>query len=639
MDVGCWLLKTTSANLLKNCVNPVWGLLYSDGASVFLLPISSVDDQSYLLPKVLKLENVGLIHDLSCSPCYQNCHYVAVITSSEAGLKVSVWETKEEEINEPFKNSRDAYICGIPLPQGQGLAWHPINNVLCTVCQNEAFIFSNDSQTGALEKIKSFSGAERFTSCCWNYSGSLLIFATHSKLLFYNFTCDTTDPCEPVFSFVIGKVCSLETPVSNASAASNSLVASSQLLLIGYNAIDGKPYIMTKIDIEEILTPNIMVYEEINSLCIVASSCSSRIQLLSIEKIPIAKITEMVLEKGKVPKGIAISNFNNTKLLWLLSGQSCEDCTASLNIPDDDYISCNMTFRVIALKSLLGPEKRFIVQEKDFASCFDRRNTRHCSENLIKLPERLPPPESVPIKSETIPRLVSKIPETAKVTPKVLSQPANKSPEIYKSVPKVSPQPVSKVSETAKVAPKKQYCDKAVEVHLDRADLGNDLENDDNKSVLSYYSAESVTMPKKAELLNSSSNEDYYSIEHYSSMSRGSTLRGNTSLERKIFDIEKCVLDMFETHSTELNDIKVELKELKKAVSNISALHYGTSSGTNSPSNAQLLCHIQELQHSVHVVENKLDTMSIDINSRMKHQDRKLSMIRKELNTLLSKYT
>ncbi|GBN06485.1 hypothetical protein AVEN_140567-1, partial [Araneus ventricosus] len=174
------------------------------------------------------------------------------------------------------------------------LAWHPINNVLCTVCQNEAFIFSNDSQTGALEKIKSFSGAERFTSCCWNYSGSLLIFATHSKLLFYNFTCDTADPCEPVFSFVIGKVCSLETvdqtrllcaielplsdvirhqvenishdasalePVSNASAASNSLVASSQLLLIGYNAIDGKPYIMTKIDIEEILTPNIMVYE------------------------------------------------------------------------------------------------------------------------------------------------------------------------------------------------------------------------------------------------------------------------------------------------------------------------------------------------------------------------------------------
>lgn len=43
----------------------------------------------------------------------------------------------------------------------------------------------------------------------------------------------------------------------------NSIVANSQLLLIGYNAIDGKPYIMTKIDIEEILTPNIMVYEVI----------------------------------------------------------------------------------------------------------------------------------------------------------------------------------------------------------------------------------------------------------------------------------------------------------------------------------------------------------------------------------------
>ncbi|GFY60236.1 uncharacterized protein TNIN_355642 [Trichonephila inaurata madagascariensis] len=687
MDVGCWLLKTTSANLLKNCVNPVWGLLYSDGASVFLLPVSSLDDQSYLLPKVLKLENVGLIHDISCSPCYQNCHYVAVITSSEAGLKVSVWKTLEEEINEPFRDSNDAYICGIPLPQGQGLSWHPINNVLCTVCQNEAFIFSNDSQTGALEKIKSFSGTERFTSCCWNYSGSLLIFATHSKLLFYNFTCDITDPCEPVFSFVIGRVCSLETvdqtrllcaielplsdvirhqvenishdasslePATNASAASNSLVASSQLLLIGYNAIDGKPYIMTKIDIEEILTPNIMVYEhrsviliiiikgkrEVNSLCIVASSCSSRIQLMSIEKIPITKITEMVLEKGKVPKGIAISTFNNTKLLWLLSGQSCEDCTASLNIPDDGYISCNMTFRVIALKSLLGPEKRFIVQEKDFASCFDRRNTRHCSESRIKLPERLPPPESVPTKSETIPHLVNKSPETAKVSPKVIPQQANsKSPETYKVTSKVIPTQVSKPPETAKVTPKKQYCDKAVEVHLDRIDLGNDLENDDNKSVLSYYSAESVTMPKKAELLNSSSNEDYYSIEHYSSMSRGSTLRGNTSLERKIFDIERCVLDMFETHSTELNDIKLELKELKKAVSGISALHYGTCTGTNSPSNAQLLCHIQELQHSVHVVENKLDTMSIDINSRMKHQDRKLSMIRKELNTLISKHT
>ncbi|GIX67357.1 WD repeat and coiled-coil-containing protein [Caerostris extrusa] len=297
-----WASQTRVAQIYRNSVlneigvNPVWGLLYSDGASVYLLPVSSLDDQSYLLPKVLKLENVGLVHDISCSPSYQNCHYVAVITSSEAGLKVSVWRTLEEEINEPFKNSNDAYICGIPLPQGQGLAWHPVNNVLCTVCQNEAFIFSNDLQMGTLEKIKSFSGTERFTSCCWNYSGSLLIFATHSKLLFYNFTCDTTDPCEPVFSFVIGRVCSLETvdqtrllcaielPLSdvirhqvenishdastlelvtnaNVSAASNSLVASSQLLLLGYNAIDGKPYIMTKIDIEEILTPNIMVYE------------------------------------------------------------------------------------------------------------------------------------------------------------------------------------------------------------------------------------------------------------------------------------------------------------------------------------------------------------------------------------------
>ncbi|GIY36819.1 hypothetical protein CDAR_191051 [Caerostris darwini] len=344
-------------------------------------------------------------------------------------------------------------------------------------------------------------------------------------------------------------------------------------------------------------------------------------------------MTEMVLEKGKVPKGIAISTFNNTKLLWLLSGQSCEDCTASLSIPDDGYISCNMTFRVIALKSLLGPEKRFIVQEKDFASCFDRRNTRHCSESCIKLPERLPPPESVPTKPETIPQ---KTLETAKVAPKIILQPATKTPETYKVAPMVTTHHVSKAPDTVKTALKKHFCDKAVEAHLDRVDLGTDLENDDNKSVLSYYSAESVTMPKKPELLNSSSNEDYYSIEHYSSVSHGSTLRGNTSLERKIFDIEKCVLDMFEQHSTELNDIKVELRELKKAVSGISSLQYGTS--TNSSTNMQLLCHIQELQHSVHIVENKLDTMSIDINSRMKHQDRKLSMIRKELNTIISKH-
>ncbi|XP_015910942.1 WD repeat and coiled-coil-containing protein [Parasteatoda tepidariorum] len=640
MDVGCWLLKTTSANLLKKCVNPVWGLLYCDGASVFLLPVSCVDDQSYLLPKVLKLENVGLIHDISCSPCYQNCYYVAVISSSEAGLKVSVWKAVEEEINEPFKISNEAYICGIPLPQGQGLSWHPLSNVLCIVCQNEAFIFNNDSKTGSLEKIKSFSGTERFTSCCWNYSGSLLIFATHSKLLFYNFTYDT-DLCEPVFSFVIGRVCSLETvdqtrllcaielPLSDvirhqventshtsvgengpSTSNSNSLVANSQLLLIGYNAIDGKPYIMTKIDIEEILTPNIMVYEPMTNICIVASSCSSRIQFFSVEKIPIAKITEMVLEKGKVPKGIAISTFNNTKLLWLLSGQSCEDCTASLNIPDDGYISCNMTFRVIALKALLGPEKRFIVQEKDFASCFDRRNTlrgRACSESRIKLPERQPPVESVPPKADTLPRS----------TPIKTS----KTMDINTAI--------SNVQE-----PKKEFCDKAVEAHLDRVEPCNEVENDD-KSVLSYYSAESIVMPKKIEI-NSSSNEDYYSIEHYSSVSRGSTLRGNIA-ERKIFDIERCVLDMFETHSTELNDIKAELRELKKVVSGISALHYSSFTCTNSPSNAQLLCHIQELQHSVHIVENKLDSMTVDINSRLKHQDRKLSEIRKELNTLLSK--
>lgn len=294
MDVGCWLLKTTSANLLKNCVNPVWGLLYSDGASIFLLPVSCVDEQSYLLPKVLKLDNIGLIHDISCSPCYLDSYYVAVISSSEAGVRISVWEVIEEEINEPFSKANDAYICGNPLPQGQGLSWHPLQNVLCTVCQNEAFIFSNDSKKGTLEKLKSFSGTERFTSCCWNYSGSLLIFATHSKLLFYNFTYDTSDPCDPVFTFVIGRVCSLETvdqtrllcaielplsdvlrpqvenvshdaPASSSSELvtndSNSIVANSQLLLIGYNAIDGKPYIMTKIDIEEILTPNIMVYE------------------------------------------------------------------------------------------------------------------------------------------------------------------------------------------------------------------------------------------------------------------------------------------------------------------------------------------------------------------------------------------
>ncbi|XP_054707515.1 WD repeat and coiled-coil-containing protein-like [Uloborus diversus] len=646
MDVGCWLLKTTSANLLKNCVNPVWGLLYTDGASIFLLPISSVDDQSYLLPKVLKLENVGLIHDISCSSCYLDRYYVAVLTSSEAGLKISVYEAIESETNGLFCNGNEAYICGNPLPQGQGLAWHPLSNVLCTICQNEAFIFNNDTKKGALEKIKSFSGTERFTSCCWNYSGSLLIFATNSKLLFYNFTYDPTDPCEPVFSFVIGRVCSLETVdqtrllcaielplsdvmrhqvenishdasapsslehVTNNSATSNSIVATSQLLLIGYNAIDGKPYIMAKIDIEEILTPNIMVYESTNGLCIVASSCSSRIQFFSVEKIPITKIAEMVLEKGKVPKGITISTFNRTKLLWLLSGQSCEDCTASLAIPDDGYISCNMTFRVIALKSLLGPEKRFIVQEKDFASCFDsRRNTlknRFCSESRIKLPERVMVPESVPIKAET--------------SPKIISSKASKS----SNTDGVTIEPV----------PKKEFCEKAVEANLDKLESCNELENDD-KSVLSYYSAEEIVMPKKVVEVNSSSNEDYYSIGQYSSMRSGSTLRANA--ERKIFDIERCVLDMFEKHTFELNDIKAELKELKKVVSGISAMHYGTLSCANSPSNAQLICHIQELQHSVHVVENKLDSMTMDINSRMKHQDRKLSEIRKELNILISK--
>lgn len=330
------------------------------------------------------------------------------------------------------------------------------------------------------------------------------------------------------------------------------------------------------------------------------------------------------MEKGKVPKGIAISTFNNTKLLWLLSGQSCEDCTASLHIPDDDYISCNMTFRVIALKSLLGPEKRFIVQEKDFASCFDRRNTlkgRFCSESRIKLPEKLPPPESVPTKNEqTLPKStpvqISKTPPDSKAA----------------TVAELPPKKQFCDKGTAVLMSKKHFCDKAVEVHLDRVDpCSNDLENDDNKSVLSYYSAESVVMPKKAEL-NSSSNEDYYSIEHYSSGSRGSTLRGNT--ERKIFDIERCVLDMFETHSMELNDIKAELRELKKVVSGVSAQHYGSINTANGPSNAQLLCHMQELQHSVHVVENKLDSMTIDINTRLKHQDRKLSEIRKELNTL-----
>lgn len=296
----------------------------------------------------------------------------------------------------------------------------------------------------------------------------------------------------------------------------------------------------------------------------------------------------------------------------MLSGQSCEDCTASLSIPDDGYISCNMTFRVIALKSLLGPEKRFIVQEKDFASCFDsRRNTlksRFCSESRIKLPEKVTVPESVPMKAQTLPK------STPVKTTKTLS-----SDPIVVDTP---------------LPPKKEFCEKAVEVNLDKVEPSNEVENDD-KSVLSYYSAESIVMPKKVVEMNSSSNEDYYSIGQFSSMSRGSTLRANA--ERKIFDIEKCVLDMFEKHTTELNDIKAELRELKKVVSGISALHYGTLSCANIPSNTQLLCHIQELQHSVHVVENKLDSMTIDINARMKHQDRKLSEIRKELNTLISK--
>lgn len=328
-----------------------------------------------------------------------------------------------------------------------------------------------------------------------------------------------------------------------------------------------------------------------------------------------------VLEKGKVPKGIAISTFNHTKLLWLLSGQSCEDCTASLTIPDDGYISCNMTFRVIALKSLLGPEKRFIVQEKDFASCFDsRRNTlsknRFCSESRIKLPEKVTVPESVPMKAQTLPKSTP-----VKTTP-------NKN---YDSDPNVdSPTPTP----ATPVPPKKEFCEKAVEVHLDKVEPSNEVENDD-KSVLSYYSAESIVMPKKVIEMNSSSNEDYYSIGQFSTISRGSTLRGNA--ERKIFDIERCVLDMFEKHTTELNDIKAELRELKKVVSGISAMHFGTLSCATIPSNTQLLCHIQELQHSVHVVENKLDSMTIDINARMKHQDRKLSEIRKELHTLLSK--
>lgn len=66
-------------------------------------------------------------------------YYVAVISSTEAGVRISAWEVNEEEINEPFNKANDAYICGNPLPQGQGLRYYFLQIILSFSCKLSFF--------------------------------------------------------------------------------------------------------------------------------------------------------------------------------------------------------------------------------------------------------------------------------------------------------------------------------------------------------------------------------------------------------------------------------------------------------------------------------------------------------------------
>uniref|UniRef100_F7C1W9 WD repeat and coiled-coil-containing protein n=1 Tax=Ornithorhynchus anatinus TaxID=9258 RepID=F7C1W9_ORNAN len=221
MELGKGKLLRTGINALTEAVHPIYGLAWTDGKQVLLMPLQNGEPGLSGSSVIGQFEHV---HGLSWCPVFQ-ANWPALLAVQHK-KHVTVWElcysspeknkllvSQSCEVREPFP----------VLPQG--CIWHPKKEILTILTNQDASVIYSVRCDSII--VKADIKASGLIHCaCWTEEGNRLVLAIGSALHSYiwDSTRKTLLPCSfcPIFD-VGGYICATEATVGLQIAVATEL--------------------------------------------------------------------------------------------------------------------------------------------------------------------------------------------------------------------------------------------------------------------------------------------------------------------------------------------------------------------------------------------------------------------------------
>ncbi|KAH3734522.1 uncharacterized protein LOC127851239 isoform X2 [Dreissena polymorpha] len=381
MDLGTLRLRCQGANVLQGGLHKDHGVVWTEGRSIFLAPVSIFQDQvenqepSKLGEFDRGVKSINWSEEVSPGLCY-----MCVVHEKN----ISIWKVEGYQPKLTFKQIRKVNIQPIP----QGCIWSPGRDVLCALCpQQSSLYYSHTDRKGSQVLIQ--LDMDKIHCGCWTSDGSKLVIAVSATLMIYEWSdidesvtnyqaVQWTIPglCSKVNSFAAVStnriLCATELPLerlcklqdtfvlpdlltSNSNgpikeeftdeeiikpkgkeSATNTdsllhlkrnpdsvLEDSSKLDVIDLYT-DRVSELVTSLDVKGVLTPDLLLYQANSDTIVVGCNSQTLIQIFKLEDNKIIKTGEINLDIQERPKGIASfqgNSYGNEEGVLILIGK------------------------------------------------------------------------------------------------------------------------------------------------------------------------------------------------------------------------------------------------------------------------------------------------------------------------------
>ncbi|XP_013414007.1 WD repeat and coiled-coil-containing protein isoform X1 [Lingula anatina] len=416
MELGHGRLRRNGINVLTSAIHPKHGLAWTDGKSVFLVPITLVvgnaeGEKSLKLGEFEHVESLHWSHDVLPSACY-----LCVVHQQT----VSLWYVEGQVPQLRIKQVRK--INATPL--SKGCLWNPGRDILCLVNKTQvSFYFRHTKNKGsfALPPIE----IGKISCGAWAQDGRKMVLAMGNTLLVYKWkdidkSINEVDVLHWTVPGLEGTICSLvsltashiactaeiplevilksgpadlfKVPDAPNEVTSESLTDSeeilqpklnsdtktadklfcletnsqkihdiSQLLVVSIESRTGEPLRLMGADLKGVLSPDLLYFEGSQQMLVVGSSNQDTIQIYSMVDKQLERMHAIKLSQDERPKGICgLSNSlaTGSGLLIMVAKLTKSDPTF---LPSSPYAEYELSLKYISMPQGLknGPPTLF----------------------------------------------------------------------------------------------------------------------------------------------------------------------------------------------------------------------------------------------------------------------------------------